>query len=61
MIRWTAGLALLVVGLLAGWILASALPLPLWPYSDCHRLGGAIHAAEGAGKPTECVIPWKDN
>ena len=53
-------LLVLVGGLAAGWIGGSVLPLPLWPGSDCHRLGGALHGVDGPGKPTDCVIPWRD-
>jgi hypothetical protein len=44
-----------------GWLAGSVVPLLLWPGSECHRLGGAIHALPGSGKPTECVIPWDDH
>ena len=46
---------------IAGWLLGSAYPITLWPDSDCHRLGGALRVTEGPGKPTECVIAWRDH
>jgi hypothetical protein len=47
-------------------LLAAALVLAalgaLWlalPHgAGCHILGGALHATEGPGKPTVCMIPW---
>jgi hypothetical protein len=57
----------LLVGMLAmgttlfiGWVGGSAFPLPLWSYSDCHRLGGGIVVREGPGKPRDCVIRVSD-
>lgn len=49
------------IALLIGWLLGSVFPVPLWPASDCHRLGGALRVTDGPGKPTECVIPWDDH
>jgi hypothetical protein len=49
--------ALLATALLIGWIGGSAFPLPLWSYSNCHRLGGSIQVKSGPGKPLSCVIP----
>ncbi len=53
--------ACLAIALLIGWLLGSVFPAPLWPHSDCHRLGGALRTLDGPGKPTECVIPWQDH
>ena len=61
MTRRAATLGFLGMGLAIGWLLGSALPLPLWPHSDCHQLGGVLRATDGPGKPTECVIPWQDH
>lgn len=51
--------SLLVFALIAGWLIGTVLPLSLWRYSDCHRLGGSVRSVNGPGKVLECVIPLR--
>jgi hypothetical protein len=58
--RWTLGFFAVALAMFIGWVGGSAFPLPLWDYSDCHRLGGGIEIGGGPGKPLNCVIPLTD-
>lgn len=49
-------LAPAILALLCGYLLGSV--YPFHANRDCHLLGGHLKAAEGPGKPTDCVIPW---
>lgn len=48
--------ASLCFGLLIGWVMGSAFPIPLWAYSDCHRLGGFMYQYYDDGDKLGCLI-----
>lgn len=50
--------AVFLLGMISGLVLPQ---LPIWPYSACHWLGGAIDVVRynDHGQPeAHCVIPW---
>ena len=50
--------SLTLAAFLIGWAVGLLFPIELWDGWSCHRLGGSLQAADGPGKPTQCVIPW---
>lgn len=58
--KWLITIVGLGVAMFLGWVGGSAVPLPLWSYSDCHRLGGSIQIRSGPGAPKDCVIRVSD-